>query len=74
MECCRFEKDGSSKDRLVKPFNSVKKPCKKSGGGESSQMAYLMERLIKLEKKHMKSKKHGKKRSCDLSVSDSDSD
>jgi hypothetical protein len=73
-ECRRFEKDGSPKDRLVKPFDSVKKPWKKTGGGESSQMAYLMERLVKLEKKHKKSKKHGKKCSRDSSDSDSDSD
>jgi hypothetical protein len=62
-ECRRFEKDGSSKDRLVKPFDSIKKPWKKTGGGESSQMAFLTGRLIKLKKKHTKSKKHGKKRS-----------
>ncbi len=37
-------------------------------------MAYLTERLLKLEKKHKKSKKHDKKRSCDLSDSDSNSD
>jgi hypothetical protein len=73
-ECRRFEKDGSPKDRLVKPFNSVKKHWKKTGGGESTQMAYLTERLIKLQKKNKKSKKHGKKRSCDSSDSDSDSD
>ncbi len=73
-ECCRFEKDGSPKDRLVKPFDSAKKPWKKTGNGESNQMAYLTERLLKLEKKHTKSKKHGKKRSCDSSDSDSDSD
>ncbi len=73
-ECRRFEKDGSPKDRLVKPFDSVKKPWKKTGGGESSQMAYLTERLLKLEKKQKTSKKHGKKRSCDSSDSDSDSD
>jgi hypothetical protein len=73
-EFCRFEKDGSPKDRLVKPFDSVKKPWKKTGGGESSQMAYLMEQLLKLKKKHKKSKKHGKKRSRDSSDSDSDSD
>jgi hypothetical protein len=42
-ESRRFVKDGSPKDRLVKPFDSVKKPWKKAGGGESSQMAYLME-------------------------------
>jgi hypothetical protein len=49
-ECRRFEKDGSQKDRLVKIFDSVKKPWKKTGGKESSQMAYLTERLLKLEK------------------------
>jgi hypothetical protein len=67
-------KDGSPKDRLVKPFDSAKKSLKMTGGGESSQMAYLTERLLKLEKKHKKSKKFGKKRSCDSSDSDSDSD
>jgi L-2-hydroxyglutarate oxidase LhgO len=55
-ECHRFKKDGSPKDRLVEPFDSIKKPWKKTGGRESSQMAYLMERLMKLEKKHTKSK------------------
>jgi hypothetical protein len=50
-ECRRFENDGSPKDRLAKPFDSVKKPWKKLGGGESNQMAYLTERLLKLEKK-----------------------
>ena len=73
-ECHRFEKDGSPKDRLAKPFDSVKKPWKKSGGRESNQMAYLTERLLKLEKKHKKSMKHGKKRSRDSLDSDSDSD
>jgi hypothetical protein len=58
-ECCRFEKDGSPKDRLVKPFDSIKKPWKKTGGGESSQMAYL---------------KHGKKFIVTSLDSDSDSD
>ena len=73
-ECCRFEKDGSPEDRLAKPFDSVKKPWKKSGGGDSNQMAYLTERLLKLKKKHKKSMKHGKKRSHDSLDSDSDSD
>ncbi len=73
-ECRRFEKDGSPKDWLVKPFDSAKKPWKKTGSGESNQMAYLTERLLKLEKKHKKSKKHGKKRSRDSSDSDFDSD
>jgi hypothetical protein len=72
-ECRRFEKDGSPKDRLVKPFASVKKPWKKMGGGKSSQMAYLTERLLKLKKKHKKTKKHGKKRSRDSPDSDSNS-
>jgi hypothetical protein len=74
VECRRFEKDGSPKDRLVKPFDSTKKPWKKTGGGDSSQMAYLTERLLNLKKKHKKSTKHGKKRSRDSSDSDSDSD
>jgi hypothetical protein len=64
-ECRRFEKEGSPKDRLAKPFDSVKKPWKNSGGGESDQMAYLTERLLKLKKKHKKFKKHGKKHSLD---------
>ncbi len=46
-DSCRFEKDGSPKDRLVKPFDSAKKPWKKTGGGESSQMAYLTEQRLK---------------------------
>jgi hypothetical protein len=66
-----FQKDGSPKDRLIKPFDSAKKPWKKTGGGESSQTAYLTEQLLKLEKKHKQSKKHGKKRSHDSSDSDS---
>jgi hypothetical protein len=61
-------------DRLANPFDSVKKPWKKSGGGESNQMVYLTERLLKLEIKHKMSKKHGKKRSRDSSDSDSGSD
>ena len=51
-ECHRFKKDGSPKDRLVEPFDSIKKPWKKTGGRESSPMAYLTERLMKLKKKH----------------------
>ena len=57
-ECRRFEKDGIPKDRLVKPFDSAKKPWKKTGCGDSSQMAYLKENMIKLKKKLKKSKKH----------------
>jgi hypothetical protein len=78
-ECRRFNRDGSQKDRLTKPFNSAKKPAwKKSSGGDSSQMAYLtkeMSKMTKLVKKLKKSKKHSKKRARDLSdSSDSDSD
>ena len=62
------------KDKPVKPFDSAKKPWKTTGTGDSSQMDYLTEKMAKLEKKRKKTKKHGKKRACDLSDSDSDSD
>ena len=74
IECCRFSKDGSPKDKPTKPFDPAKKIWKMTGSGNSSQMAYLTEKLVKLEKKFKKSKKHGKKRACDSSNSDSDSD
>ncbi len=74
IECRRFEKDGTPKDKPVKPFDSAKKPWKKTGSGDSSQMAYLIEKVDKLKKKLKKTKKHGKKRARDLSDSDSDSD
>jgi len=73
-ECRRFNKDGSPKDRLTKPFDSTKKPWKKPGSGELAQMAYLTEEMAKLKKKLKKSKKHGKKRARDSSYSDSNSD
>jgi len=73
-ECLRFSKDGSPKDKPTKPFNTAKKPWKKTGSGDSSQMTYLTEKVAKLEKKRKKSKKHGKKRAHDSSDSDSDSD
>jgi hypothetical protein len=60
IECRRFTKDSRPKD--------------KPGSGDSSQMAYLTERLIKLQMKHEKAKKHGKKCAHDSSDSDSDSD
>jgi hypothetical protein len=44
------------------------------GSRDSSQMAYLTEKVAKLEKKLKKTKKHSKKHPCDLSDSDSDSD
>ncbi len=76
-ECCRFNKDGSQKDKPTKPFDSAKKPWKKPGRGDSAQMAYLTEemtKMTKLMKKLKKSKKHSKKRVRDSSDSDSDSD
>jgi hypothetical protein len=72
-ECCRFNKDGSQKDRPTKPFDSAKKPWKKPGSGEPAQMAYLTEEMAKLKKKLKKSKKHSKKRARDSSDSDSNS-
>jgi hypothetical protein len=74
IECRRFAKDGSPKDKPSKPFDPAKKTWKKTGSGDSSQMAYLTEKLTKLEKRLKKSKKHGKKRARDSSDSDSDSD
>jgi hypothetical protein len=44
IECSRFPKDGSPKDKPNKPFNSIRKPWKKTGSGDSSRMAYLTER------------------------------
>jgi hypothetical protein len=74
IKCRRFEKDSTPKDKPVKPFDSAKKPWKKMGSGDFSQMAYLTEKVAKLEKKLKKTKKHGKTRARDLSDSDSDSD
>jgi hypothetical protein len=74
-ECRRFNNDGSQKDRLIKPFDSSKKPAwKKPSGGNSDQMAYLTEEMTKLKKKLKKSQKRSKKRSRDSLDSDSDSD
>jgi hypothetical protein len=74
IKCRRFEKDGKPKDKPAKPFDSAKKPWKKTGSGDSSQMAYLTEKVAKLEKKLKKTKKLGKKRARDSLDSDSDSD
>ena len=73
-ECCRFNADGSQKDRPTKPFDSAKKPWKKPGSGEPAQIAYLTEEMAKLKKKITKSKKCGKKCAQYSSDSDSDSD
>jgi hypothetical protein len=74
IECHRLEKDGMPKDKPVEPFDSAKKPWKKMGSRDYSQMAYLTEKMAKLEKKLKKTKKHGKKHACDSLDSDSDSD
>jgi hypothetical protein len=74
IKCRRFEKHVTPKDKPVKPFDSAKKPWKKTGSRDSSQMAYLTEKVSKLEKKLKKTKKHDKKRACDSLDSDSDSD
>jgi hypothetical protein len=47
IECRRFEKDGTPKDKPVKPFDSAKKPWKKMGSRDSSQMPYLTEKMAK---------------------------
>jgi hypothetical protein len=60
IECRRFKKDGTPKDKPAKPFDSAKKPWKKTCSGDSSQMDYLTEKLAKLEKKLKKTKKHSK--------------
>ncbi len=73
IEWCRFDKDSKEVGKPSKPFDSVKKPWKKSGG-DSGQMAYLTKKLEKLEKKLKKSKKAAKKCARDSSDSDSDSD
>jgi len=73
-ECRRFNKDGSQKDRLTKPFDSAKKPWKKPGSGNTDQISHLAEEIDKLKKRLKKSKKCGKKRARDSSDSDSDSD
>ncbi len=74
IKCRRFEKGGKPKDKPAKTFDSTKKPWKKTGSGDSSQMAYLTEKVAKLKKNLKKTKKHGKKRACDSLDSDSDSD
>jgi len=73
-ECRRFNKDGSQKDRLTKPFDPAKKPWKKPGSGNADQISHLTEEMAKLKKKLKKSKKRSKKRAWDSSDSDSDSE
>ena len=44
-ECRRFNKDGSQKDRLTKPFDSAKKPWNKPGSGDPDQISHLTEEI-----------------------------
>ncbi len=70
--CRRVLNDSSTMDKPTKYFDSARKPCKKTGSGDSSQMSYLTEKLTKLKKKLNKSKKHSKKHARDSSDSDID--
>jgi hypothetical protein len=45
IKCRRFKKDSTPKNKPVKPFDSAKKPWKKTGSGDSNQMAYLTEKV-----------------------------
>jgi len=72
MECRRFNKDGSQKDWLTKPFDSAKKPWNKPGSGDPNQITYLTEEIAKLKKKLKKSKRHSKKRAHESLDNDSD--
>ena len=48
--------ESSTMDKPTEYFDSARKTCKKTGSGDSSQIAYLTENLTKLNK----SKKHSK--------------
>ena len=58
-------------DKPTEYFDSARKTCKKTGSGDSSQIAYLTENLTS---KLNTSKKHSKKRARYSSNSDLDSD
>ncbi len=45
----RFNEDGSQKDRLMKPFDSAKKPWNKPESGDPDQTPYPMEEIAKLK-------------------------
>jgi len=66
-----FNKDGSQKDRLTKPFDSAKKPWNKPGIGDPDQITYPTEEIAKLKKKLQKPKRHGKKRARESTDNDS---
>ena len=54
--CRRVSNKSSTMDKPTEYFDSARKTCKKTGSGDSSQIAYLTENLTKLNK----SKKHSK--------------
>jgi len=63
-----FNKDGSQKDRLTKPFDSAKN---KPGSGDPDQITYPTEEIAKLKKKLQKSKRHSKKHARESTDNDS---
>ncbi len=64
----------SQRTSLLSPLTPQRSPGKKTGSGDSCQMAYLTEKVAKLEKKLKMTKKHGRKHACDSSDSGSNSD
>ncbi len=60
--CRRVSSESSTMDKPTEYFDSARKTGKKTGSGDSSQIAYLTENLTKLNK----SKKHSKM--CSLLV------
>ncbi len=46
--CFRVSNESSTMDKPTEYFDSTRKACKKTGSGDSSQMAYLTENLTKL--------------------------
>jgi hypothetical protein len=75
VKCCKYEKDGSLKDKSAEPFDSSKKPWQKKPSSRGNQMAYLTKKVDKLKNKLKKasSKKLAKKHAHGLLDSDSDS-
>jgi hypothetical protein len=76
VKCCKYEKDGSLKDKSDKPFYSSKKPQQNKPTSGGNHMAYLTKKVGKLKRKlkNAKSKKLTKKHACDSLDSDSNSD
>jgi hypothetical protein len=55
VKCCKYKKDCSPKDKLAKPFDPSKKTWK-IPGGRSNQMAYLTEKVNRLEERLKKAR------------------